>query len=105
MFKYRSPWIQMIPQLLVIVGLGEKKTIRIKQSLTFISTCLDNWTFKNWRFSVLSSICFGSPFQPSDEHTNRGVDFMVEAAEAGDRGAMVYMGRAFETGDGLGTLR
>lgn len=44
-------------------------------------------------------------FQPSDEHTNRGVDFMVEAAEAGDRGAMVYMGRAFETGDGLGTLR
>lgn len=30
---------------------------------------------------------------------------MVEAAEAGDRGAMVYMGRAFETGDGLGTLR
>lgn len=43
--------------------------------------------------------------EPSDEHTNRGVDFMVEAAEAGDRGAMVYMGRAFETGDGLGTLR
>lgn len=31
----------MIPQLLVIVGLGEKKTIRIKQSLTFISTCLE----------------------------------------------------------------
>lgn len=50
-------------------------------------------------------MCFGLPFQPSDEHTNRGVDFMVEAAEAGDRGAMVYMGRAFETGDGLGTLR
>lgn len=52
-----------------------------------------------------SFICFCSPFQPSDEHTNHGVDFMVEAAEAGDRGAMVYMGRAFETGDGLGTLR
>lgn len=31
----------MIPQLLVIVGLGEKKTIRIKQSLTYISTCLE----------------------------------------------------------------
>ena len=30
---------------------------------------------------------------------------MMEAAEAGDRGAMVYIGRAFETGDGLGTLR
>lgn len=43
--------------------------------------------------------------EPSDEHINRGIDFMVEAAEAGDRGAMVYMGRAFETGDGLGTLR
>lgn len=51
-------------------------------------------------FSV-SCFCF----QPSDEHINRGIDFMVEAAEAGDRGAMVYMGRAFETGDGLGTLR
>ncbi|XP_061182079.1 eukaryotic elongation factor 2 kinase-like isoform X1 [Saccostrea echinata] len=43
--------------------------------------------------------------EPSDEHTNRGVDFMVEAAEAGDRGAMVYMARAFETGQGLGTCR
>ncbi|XP_078319080.1 eukaryotic elongation factor 2 kinase-like isoform X2 [Crassostrea virginica] len=43
--------------------------------------------------------------EPSDEHTNRGVDYMMEAAEAGDRGAMVYIGRAFETGDGLGTLR
>lgn len=95
----------MIPQLLVIVGLGEKKTIRIKTKLNFYFHLSGNWTFKNWRFSVLSSICFGSPFQPSDEHTNRGVDFMVEAAEAGDRGAMVYMGRAFETGDGLGTLR
>lgn len=94
----------MIPQLLV--GLGEKKTIRIKQSLTYISTCLEIEHLKIEDFnSVLSSICFGSPFQPSDEHTNRGVDFMVEAAEAGDRGAMVYMGRAFETGDGLGTLR
>lgn len=31
----------MIPQLLVRVGLGEKKTIRIKQSLTYISTCLE----------------------------------------------------------------
>lgn len=88
------------------IGLGEKKTIRIKQSLTFISTCLEIEHLKIEDFnSVLSSICFGSPFQPSDEHTNRGVDFMVEAAEAGDRGAMVYMGRAFETGDGLGTLR
>lgn len=87
------------------IGLGEKKTIRIKTKLNFYFHLSGNWTFKNWRFSVLSSICFGLPFQPSDEHTNRGVDFMVEAAEAGDRGAMVYMGRAFETGDGLGTLR
>lgn len=94
----------MIPQLLVIVGLGEKKTIRIKQSLTYISTCLEIEHLKIEDL-VFNLLCFYSPFQPSDEHTNRGVDFMVEAAEAGDRGAMVYMGRAFETGDGLGTLR
>lgn len=83
-----------------------RKQLESKQSLTFISTCLEIEHLRIEDFnSVLSSICFGSPFQPSDEHTNRGVDFMVEAAEAGDRGAMVYMGRAFETGDGLGTLR
>ncbi|XP_021379419.1 eukaryotic elongation factor 2 kinase-like isoform X2 [Mizuhopecten yessoensis] len=41
----------------------------------------------------------------SDENFNIGVDYMVEAAEAGDREAMIYMAKAFETGYGLGTKR
>ncbi|XP_033737069.1 eukaryotic elongation factor 2 kinase-like isoform X1 [Pecten maximus] len=43
--------------------------------------------------------------EKSDENFNIGVDYMVEAAEAGDRGAMIYMAKAFETGNGLGTKR
>ena len=33
------------------------------------------------------------------------MDYMVLAAEAGDRGAMIYVGKAFQTGVGLGTRR
>ncbi|XP_060076123.1 eukaryotic elongation factor 2 kinase-like [Ylistrum balloti] len=43
--------------------------------------------------------------EKSDENFNIGVDYMVEAAEAGDRGAMIYIAKAFETGIGLGTKR
>lgn len=30
---------------------------------------------------------------------------MIQAAEAGDRGAMLYMAKAFETGEGLNANR
>jgi len=30
---------------------------------------------------------------------------MVQAAESGDRGAMIYVAKAFETGAGLGKRR
>jgi hypothetical protein len=30
---------------------------------------------------------------------------MLQAAEAGDRGAMVYLAKAYESGDGLGIER
>lgn len=43
--------------------------------------------------------------QESDDNFNRGIDYMMEAAVAGDRGAMLFMARAFETGDNLGTKR
>ena len=36
---------------------------------------------------------------------NKGVDYMMMAAVAGDRSAMLYMARAFETGTGLGDSR
>lgn len=41
----------------------------------------------------------------TDENTNRGVDYMVSAAKAGDRAAMIYMANAYESGNGLGTQR
>ncbi|KAK7111759.1 eukaryotic elongation factor 2 kinase-like isoform X2 [Littorina saxatilis] len=39
------------------------------------------------------------------DNTNIGLDYMLLAAEAGDRSAMIYMARAFDTGDNLGTHR
>lgn len=42
--------------------------------------------------------------QESEEAMNRGVDFMLLAAHLGERQAMVYMAKAYETGTGLGSL-
>ncbi|KAK3089352.1 hypothetical protein FSP39_002962 [Pinctada imbricata] len=43
--------------------------------------------------------------QETEENINEGVDYMMLAAEAGDRGAMVFMAKAFEDGACLGTKR
>ena len=44
-------------------------------------------------------------WQESEEAVNRGVEYMLQAATLGDRQAMVYMAKAYETGSGLGSLR
>ena len=49
--------------------------------------------------------CSISSYQETEENTNRGVDYMCQAAEIGERAAMLYMAKAFETGEGLGTAR
>lgn len=41
----------------------------------------------------------------SDEAANRGVEYMLQAAVLGDRQAMVYMAKAYESGSGLGSKR
>ena len=43
--------------------------------------------------------------QDNVENIDLGLDYMVLAAEAGDRGAMVHVGKAFQTGAGLGSRR
>ena len=43
--------------------------------------------------------------QKSVENVNKGVDYMSMAADAGDRSAMLYMAKAYETGVGLGENR
>ncbi|XP_046380334.1 eukaryotic elongation factor 2 kinase-like [Haliotis rufescens] len=43
--------------------------------------------------------------EPSSENIDQGVDYMAEAAEAGDRSAMIFMAKAFETGINLGVKR
>lgn len=43
--------------------------------------------------------------QDSPDNIDRGVDMMLQAAEAGDRGAMIYMAKCFQAGDGLGKSR
>lgn len=41
----------------------------------------------------------------SDEAANRGVEYMLQAAVLGDRKAMVYMAKAYESGSGLSSQR
>ena len=41
--------------------------------------------------------------QVTDEHLNKGVEYMQMAAEVGDRSAMIYLAESFETGNGLGS--
>lgn len=44
-------------------------------------------------------------FQEESGNQDIGIDYMVQAAEAGDRGAMIFVAKAFETGNGLGKRR
>lgn len=39
--------------------------------------------------------------QRSEENMRKGTEYMMMAAEAGDRGAMLYLARAHESGTGL----
>lgn len=41
----------------------------------------------------------------NEENIDVGLDYMMQAAEASDRTAMIYIARAFDTGDNLGTRR
>lgn len=43
--------------------------------------------------------------QQSDENTEQGLQYMIQAADAGDRGSMLFMAKAFETGIGLSSNR
>lgn len=43
--------------------------------------------------------------QQSNENVDIGMDYMLQAAEAGDRGAMIYVAKAFDSGNNLGTRR
>jgi elongation factor 2 kinase len=62
---------------------------------------------------TLASIYLGLPhellvnvfIEESCIDVNKGVDYMLMAAQAGDRSAMLYVARAFETGLGLGDTR
>ena len=51
-----------------------------------------------WHFELLF-------LQQSEESIDLGIDYMVEAADAGDRWAMLYLARAFESGENLGSKR
>ena len=42
------------------------------------------------------------PSQDTTENQDRGIEYMLMAAHAGDRAAMLYMAKSYETGNGLG---
>ena len=43
--------------------------------------------------------------QQNEENVDIGMDYMLQAAEAGDRSAMIYVAKAFDTGFNLGSRR
>lgn len=43
--------------------------------------------------------------QQNIDNIDLGMDYMVQGAEAGDRSAMIFVARAFETGENLGSRR
>jgi TPR repeat protein len=43
--------------------------------------------------------------QQTEDNNEQGIQYMIQAADAGDRGSMLYMAKAFETGDGLSSHR
>lgn len=46
------------------------------------------------------------PSQSDDEdYINEGMDYMETAAEAGDRAAILFVARAYDTGHNLGSAR
>lgn len=47
----------------------------------------------------------GGLLQDTPANQEAGVDFMLTAAHAGDRGAMLYVAKAYESGSGLGSGR
>lgn len=53
---------------------------------------------------ISMDICFFH-FQQNEENLNKGADYMMIAAEAGDRQAMLFMADAFESGKNLGRDR
>ncbi|KAK2154375.1 hypothetical protein LSH36_269g00033 [Paralvinella palmiformis] len=59
-------------------------------------------TMANLYLGIPQDVLVNFTIQPSEDHKIQGVDYMIMAAEAGDRSAMVYLARAFETGIGLG---
>lgn len=50
-------------------------------------------------------ILVSATVQESEEVKNRGVEYMLQAATLGERQAMVYMAKAYESGVGLGSKR
>jgi len=53
-------------------------------------------------YSSTHSVC---TLQASRENEEIGVMFMERAANAGDRSAMIYLAKAYESGVGLGINR
>jgi len=51
--------------------------------------------------NVLESITV----EATADNEEDGVKYMLQAAEAGDRSAMIYMAKAYESGNGLGSER
>ncbi|ESN94981.1 hypothetical protein HELRODRAFT_139735, partial [Helobdella robusta] len=47
-------------------------------------------------------LLIGIDVEKTEENQRKGMEYMVRAAEAGDRGAMLYVAHAFETGEIVG---
>lgn len=57
--------------------------------------------YLNMQTDALSSIVI----QPNSENADLGIEYMLLAADAGDRSAMIYMAKTYQSGEGLGSKR
>ncbi|KAL8595062.1 hypothetical protein ACOMHN_002040 [Nucella lapillus] len=64
-----------------------------------------NVTLARLHLGLQRDVLVSCTVQSSTENTDVGLDYMLQAAEAGDRCAMIYMARAFDCGQNLGTRR
>lgn len=52
-------------------------------------------------FDLPREIMVNISLEKTEKNLKKGVEYMLMAADAGDRGAMLYLARAYETGSGL----
>lgn len=101
-FVANDTFLPNLPPLAVKTGTGTciwfVAVAPVEQWASYLANCICG-------FTSLSLWLFLYAMQASRENEEIGVMFMERAANAGDRSAMIYLAKAYESGIGLGINR